>query len=119
MMDKEVEFYLFGEEPGHVGLGIRNENEHWRCPFVGMVAYKVTMEQLIALSDDPDSNTFLDTDDTYAPFVTTAGALRKVGIDIGEWGFGFLGDVTPKDDKKMLMLQTDSEHIIWVHHYVE
>jgi len=117
MIDKNVEFYLFGNNEGHVGLGIRSEKEHWSCPFVGMVAYKITMEQLVALDELAD--TLLGIDDAYAPFVTTAGALRKVGIDIGQWGFGFLGDVTPKDDEKMLMLQTDSEHIIWLHHHVE
>ena len=119
MKDENVQFYLFDNNKGSVGLGIRSEEEKWSCPFVGLVVYKITTEQLMALDELEPEGTFLGTDDTYAPFVTTAGTLRKVGIDIGNWEFGFLGDVTPKDDEKMLFLQTDSEHIVWVHHHVE
>ena len=125
MKDENVEFYLFGEQPGNVGLGIRtlgklvaHDKSGWICPFAGMVVYKVTAEQLVALYDHDDT-TFTDITDTYDPFVTTAKAVREVGINIGEWEFGFLGDVTPKDDQKMLLLQTDSLHLVWLHFSVE
>lgn len=121
MEDKEVEFYLFGEKAGHVGVGIRKtpkEEPGWICPFMGMVVYKVTDEQFTALWAREDL-TWLGVHDTYDPFVTTAGVLREIGIDLGKWEFGFFGDVTPDDDRKMLMLPTDSNHLIWLHHHVE
>ena len=122
MKNQKVEFYLFGQEAAHVGVRIRQEKQAdeggWSCPFMGMVAYKCTEEQLIAICDSKDI-TWLDVNDTYDPFVTTAGVLREIGIDLGKWSFGFFGDVTPDDDRKMLILPTDSNHLIWLHHHVE
>ncbi len=122
MKDENVEFYLFGNNKGNAGLGIRQvptDKPGFSCPFVGLVVYKITDEQLMALCEIEDGIEYLGITDIYDPFVTTAGVLRSIGMDLGEWEFGFLGDATPKNDDKMLMLVTDSLHLVWLHYSVE
>ena len=102
-----------------MGFGIENKIEKWRCPVVGFVALTCTLDQLMALSAHKDVVHLSEIEETYPPMIVSVRTLNEVGICPGGWEFGFLGDVTPKDDKKLLILPTDSTHILWMHWSVE
>jgi len=80
---------------------------------------KCDSEQLLRLCDHTDVQHLTDVEETYPPMIVSVKTLNEVGIYIGEWEFGFLGDVTPKEDKKLLIIPTDSNHILWMHWSVE
>ena len=117
MQDKNVDYYLFSNKQGAVGIGLRGRT--WSCPFAGMVAFKITEEQSMKLNEIEGIQWLSVREETYKPFLISVKGLKELGINIGRWWFGFFGEVTPKDDEKLLMLQTDSGHLIWLHFRVE
>lgn len=112
MIDTEVKFSIFGENKGNVGISLKGNT--WGCPFVGMVAFKWDDCLLNAKAE-------LDLEGLQGGIVAyKISELKRVGFDIGEWGFGFLGDVTPREDDTVLVfIITDSGHLVWMHTYVE
>jgi len=116
-IDRNVKFALFQNEDG--ATGIKLVGKDFGCPFCGMVAVRLTDEQAMKLNELEDVQWLDGLHDIYTPFITTVKSLKKIGIELGEWEFGFFGDVTPEEDQKVLMLTTDSNHLIWVHFMVE
>lgn len=124
MVDKSVTFKLFANEEGTTGVKIEGtdtrdigdgpETYRYGCPFIGMVAYKWDDCLLEAKPE-------FDLEGLQGGIVGyKVKELKRVGFDIGRWFFGFLGEVTPEEDEKVLVfVVTDSGHLVWIHCYVE
>lgn len=111
---KEIKFDLFGQEQGTTGIKISDDK--FSCPFAAMVCYNATSEQIVAMCEKAE----FDAPGLQGGIIgVKLGNLKDI-IDIGRWGFGFLGEVTPKDEDQLLVfIITDSEHVIWINTMVE
>ena len=113
-IDEEVTFKLFSNEGGTTG--IKFEDAGMSCSLAAMVCYKVTIEQVTALC----SKAIFDSEGLHGGIIGVKLKDVKEIMDIGEWSFGFLGDVTPRDLEKVLVfIVADSPHVIWISTMVE
>lgn len=112
MIDKEVKFALFGSN-NDGSVGVKTVEKDGQCPIFGLVAFKWD-DCLMNVKPTVDQEGLQN-----GIMVIKASELRRVGFDLGSWEFGFLGDVTPEDDKELVFIVTDSGHLVWVHTNVE
>jgi len=117
----EGHYRFFSNRGGHAGVSFDDAGGLYTCSLFGLQTFVFPMEMWVKVYDKA---ILAPTEE--GPFVIVkAGDLRRVGLDIGSWQFGFLGDVTPADGDRLIFLETGLSNrtnqivVIWIHDYVE
>jgi len=114
-------YRFFNNEDGHAGVAFDDANGSSTYSLFGLQTFVFPTFQWVKVYDKA---VLAPMEEGLFVFVK-ARDLRSIGLDVGRWLFGHLGEVTPSDEDYLIFLETelskqgDQVVVIWLHGYVE